>query len=169
MPLNFYMEITAKSQGDLHSEASGDKSLGNLARGEHLNEITCYALKGDIEIPRDPATGTPQGSRRHHGVTVTKPLDRASPLLAQALVTGEQLESVVLKLWWINSDGDEQHFYTITLEDARCVQILSDVMSTLDTNTAKFPPMEHVVFAYKKIAWEHVSAGTTGSDDGFAT
>ena len=46
--------------------------------------------------PRDAASGLPTGKRQHRPVTITKPIDKASPELAEALASGRALSNVTI-------------------------------------------------------------------------
>lgn len=71
----------------------------------NLNKVTMIRWAPGIEsrnvkvrgrIRPDAASGRPTGKRQHKPITVIKPIDKASPLLARAARTGRPLPEVVL-------------------------------------------------------------------------
>lgn len=87
-------------------------------------ESTAKDHKGWIEIssvsqavaPRDAASGLPTGKRQHKPVTITKQVDKSSPLLAKALADGTDLSNVTISV-----DGN-----VTVLKSARVVSIDRD-------------------------------------------
>jgi hypothetical protein len=64
-------------------------------------EATDRAHKGWLEVmsvtqasPREAASGLPTGKRQHKPVTITKPVDKATPILAESLKSGKLLTNV---------------------------------------------------------------------------
>ena len=47
----------------------------------------------ELAAPRDAASGLPTGKRQHKPITITKPVDKASPKLAEAVVKGKVFKS----------------------------------------------------------------------------
>ncbi len=157
MPMPFHMEITGKTQGLI--------SEGCCSIEGRENTILCQALEHEVYIPRDPQTGLPTGKRVHNPLTVTKVFDKASPLLYQALTQGERMTKVVLKFYRINPSGNEEHYFTIELEDAIIVSIKPWIPNALDHTKESFTHMEDVSFTYSKIRWREEIASKEGSDD----
>ncbi|NOR56491.1 MAG: type VI secretion system tube protein Hcp, partial [Sulfurovum sp.] len=62
--------------------------------------------------PYSPLSGQPSGQRVHAPYVVTKVLDKASPLLMNALVTGETLTKIEIKKYRTNYEGKLEHYYT---------------------------------------------------------
>jgi len=61
--------------------------------------------------------------------------DKSSPLLYQALCTGEHFKDVTLKWYRIASTGQEEHYFTTLLEDAILVAIRPFMPNALDKDT----------------------------------
>ncbi len=76
-----------------------------------------------IHIPRDPQSGLPSGKRIHGPLAIDKEVDKASPMLQQALCSGEHLSEVTIKHYRIDDTGVEEHYFTITLENAIIVEM----------------------------------------------
>ncbi len=110
MPLPCYLTIKGAKQGKIE---------GSCEVAGHIGEIEIQAVEHTVEIPRNPQTGQPTGQRVHGVIKLTKVLDKASPKILQALVTGEPLEEVKLAFYRFNQkSGTTEKYYTITLKDA---------------------------------------------------
>jgi len=126
--------------------------------------ILCQALNHEVYIPRDPQTGLPTGKRVHNALIVTKVFDKGSPKLYQALATGERMSDVTMKYYRINASGNEEHYFTIKLEDAIIVSIKPWIPNALDPARESFTHMEDVSFTYSKIIWTWEIDGVEAQD-----
>ncbi|MBC3766675.1 Hcp family type VI secretion system effector [Neptunicella marina] len=164
MPVPAYMTIEGATQGDISAGACSADSIGTLSKSSHEDEIMVQAFSGDIIVPKDPQSGQPSGQRVHDGFTITKIFDKSSPMLYQALSTGEQLNSVVLKWFRTAPSGEQEHYFTIEAKEATITGIRTQMPNCLDPNNNSFTHMEEVSFSYKEINWTHEVAGTSGTD-----
>ncbi|MCF6201190.1 MAG: Hcp family type VI secretion system effector [Hydrogenimonas sp.] len=161
-----FMSVYGSRQGLITEGAYSKESVGNSYQAGHEKESMIKGFTHNITIPRDPLSGQPSGQRVHAPYVVTKVLDKASPLLMNALVTGETLKKVEIKKYRTNYEGKLEHYFTTILEDAVIVDIQSDAGHTLsDSKLADVAPLEHVSFSYRKISWRHEIASTSGEDD----
>jgi len=126
--------------------------------------ILCQAFNHEVYIPRDPQTGLPTGKRVHNALIVTKVFDKGSPKLYQALATGERMSDVTMKYYRINASGNEEHYFTIKLEDAIIVSIKPWIPNALDPARESFTHMEDVSFTYSKIIWTWEIDGVEAQD-----
>lgn len=149
---SIYMSVEGTGQGLISRNASP----GNQ---EHEDEITMFGFGHSVTIPRDPQSGQPTGQRVHQPLRIFKAFDNSSPLLYQALVTGEILSKVVIKFWRTNTEGQLEHYHTIELEDAIIVDMTA--AAGADGNGTR----EVVSYTYRRITWTMESAGTSSSDD----
>ncbi len=131
----------------------------------HENEILVEAFKHDVVLPRDPQSGQPTGQRVHQPLVITKIFDKSSPLLFQALTSGERLPECELKWFRTSSTGQQEHYFTIKLEDAILVDIKSHMPNCQDPSQAHFTHLEDVSFTYRKITWTHEVSNTSSFDD----
>jgi len=121
--------------------------------------IEVVGFSHEVVSPRDAASGLPTGKRQHKPISITKPIDKATPLLFQALVTNENLSNVELRFYKPDRTGREQLYYTIELTNASIAgigqsQLVGDPM-----------PLEEVSFTYEKIVWTWTDGGITAEDD----
>ncbi|MCV5665413.1 type VI secretion system tube protein Hcp, partial [Escherichia coli] len=66
-----------------------------------------------LTVPRDPQSGQPTGQRVHRPLVVTKVQDRSSPLLFNALVSGEKLPECLIRFYRTSVQGKQEHYYSI--------------------------------------------------------
>lgn len=165
MPTPAYMSIIGEIQGNITENANSAKSIGNIWQSEHINEIIIQQFEHIVTVPRDPQSGQPTGQRVHKPLTVTKVQDRSSPLLFNALVTGEKLPKCVIRFFRTSVEGKQEHYYTITMYDALLVDIDSRMAHCQDGITASRVVEEILQFTYLKIEVCHDVCGVSGSDD----
>jgi len=164
MPIPAYMSVEGVTQGMITEGALSEESVGNLYQEGHDDSFMVQAFEHNIMIPRDSQSGQPSGTRIHQPLTVTKVYDKASPLLYQALVTGE---SLVCTIEWYrtSSEGTHEHYFTHELEGAAIVDMRATMPNCQDPNMAHFTHLEQVSFSYSTITWTHEVGGTEGTDD----
>jgi len=165
MPTPAYMSIEGVTQGNITKGAFTEDSVGNVFVEGHEDEILVQAFKHNVTIPRDPQSGQPTGQRVHQPLTITKVFDKASPLLYNALTSGERLSKCEIKWYRTSPVGKQEHYFTITLEDAVVVDMKAHMPNCQDPAMSHFTHLEDVSFAYRKIDWIHEVAGTAGADD----
>ncbi len=121
---------------------------GAFAGDGRNGKIDVIAVSHEIVSPRDAASGLPTGKRQHKPFVITKELDKSTPLLYNALVTNENLTSVVFSYF-----RGGTAFMTVKLTNAS----ISDVKQV-----GKY---EEIAFTYQKIEWTWVDGGITAMDD----
>lgn len=167
MPTPAYLSIEGEKQGKISGGALTADSIGGKAQQGHEDEIYVQAFKHIIEKPVDSQTGQPTGPRVHQPMTITKEFDKSSPLLYNALVTGETLKTCELKWYRTSREGKQEHYFTIKLTDAIVTNITAYMPNCLDDKNNKLTHLEDVSFSYRKIEWKHEKASTVGADDFF--
>ena len=164
MPTPCYMYI--ESEGNvLTQEANTLESLGEKYVEDHEDEFMVQAISHEMMIPRDPQSGQPTGRRVHYPLTVTKYLDKSSPLLAAALSGGTRLDLCRLSFYRTSPLGQQELYYTVELHDAAITSIRLMMPNALDQVTQHYGHMEEVSFSYREIIWTHEIGGTQGEDD----
>jgi type VI secretion system secreted protein Hcp len=139
------MNVEAETQGTIEG---GVVSAGNEGA------INVLGFSHSVVSPRDPASGLPTGKRQHKPVTITKPVDKSTPLLMNSLVNNENLPTVELRFFQRNGAGEMVQYYTITLTNANIATVESEI-----------PNYESVSFTYQKITWTYEDGGITAEDD----
>lgn len=165
MPTPAYLSMQGKTQGNITEGAFTADSVGNIFVEGHENEILVQEVKHVVTVPTDPQSGQPSGQRVHRPLKFTCGLNKAIPLMYNALASGEMLPTVELKWYRTSIDGKQEHFFSTLLEDATIVDINTQLPHAQDASKADYTQLIEVSLAYRKITWEHTVAGTSGSDD----
>ena len=118
------------------------------------NTINILELIHEVVSPRDAASGLPTGKRQHKPITITKRIDKSTPLLHSAQTNNENLTNVELKFYRLSASGQQQHYYTITLLNA---SVSDNSISGVNT--------ENISFTYHKIIWTFEDGNITSEDD----
>ena len=165
MPTPAYIEIEGATQGNITAGAFTADSVGNVYVEGHEDQILVQAVDHDVMVPTDPQSGQPAGQRVHKPFTFTCALNKAVPLLYNALASGEMLPKVTVHWYRTSIEGKQEKFFTTTLEDATIVDIYAILPHAQDPSNSDFTQILRVALSYRKVTWEHTVAGTSGSDD----
>jgi type VI secretion system secreted protein Hcp len=164
MPTPGYITVNGATQGNITSGAFTAASVGNIYQSGHEDSCLVEAMTCEVMIPRDPQSGQPTGQRVHQPSTFTKVFDKASPMLWQALCSGEVLQ-IAMDFYRTSMAGTQEKYFTIKWTDAVLVDGKGYMPNCLDPSMSSFTNMETWSFTYRKIEWDHDVAGTSGSDD----
>jgi type VI secretion system secreted protein Hcp len=147
-----FMHVDGGSIGTVEGEATG--------KG-HEKWITLSGYDGDATAPTATGAGGGAGAGKVQlkPIVVTKPIDKSTPKLFQALVTGTRLPTVQID--FVRPDGvaGEEVFYSVKLEQV----IVTDVHQS-DAGTSSGRPLEQVSLDFQKI--EITYGGSTASGGG---
>jgi type VI secretion system secreted protein Hcp len=156
MPLPAHLTLEGANQGQIE---------GSCVQEGREGTIMVQALNHEVSIPRDAQTGLATGKRVHHPLTILKALDRSTPLLYQALTSGEHMNFVEIKWYRIDDKGTEEHYFTTRLEDAIIVSIKPIINNCLEPASADLPHLEEISFTYRKAIWRWEPDGIESEDD----
>ncbi|MCE1897134.1 Hcp family type VI secretion system effector, partial [Enterobacter hormaechei] len=99
------------------------ESVGNIFVQGHEDEMLVQEFDHIVTVPTDPQSGQPSGQRAHKPFRFTVALNKAVPLLYNALASGEMLTTVELKWYRTSIEGKQEHFFSTKLVDATIVDI----------------------------------------------
>ena len=158
MSMPCHMTIDGQNQGTITSACCQMEGREDT--------VILYQLNHMIEQPRDKHTGRATGKRVHNPFVLLKEIDKATPLLMQALVTNELL-TVKFEFYRPNPEGDgtEEQFYMIELEGANLISFNGELPNTLGKETSAYPPLESLQLAYRKIIVTYQTDGVSAEDD----
>ncbi|EPJ0730606.1 Hcp family type VI secretion system effector [Morganella morganii] len=165
MPTPCYIAIEGKTQGNITAGAFTAESVGNIYVQGHEDEMLVQQFDHIVTVPTDPQSGQPSGQRAHRPFKFTVAMNKAVPLLYNALASGEMLPTVELKWYRTSVEGKQEHFFTTALEDATIVNIDCKMPHCQDPSKSDYTQLIEVSLAYRKISWDHTVAGTSGADD----
>lgn len=160
-----FVKIEGSTQGLISSGASTEASIGNRYKAEHQDEIMAQEISHIVTVPVDQQSGQPSGQRVHKPFSFTCSLNKAVPLLYNALTKGERLPNVEIHWFRTSTSGGSEHFFTTKLEDAIITDIELIMPNAQDANNHDKTELFKVSMNYRKVIWEHTVAGTSGSDD----
>jgi type VI secretion system secreted protein Hcp len=154
--LNAYLRLRGQKQGDIK---------GSVTQKGREGSILVYAFSHDLVVPRDPASGQASGKRMHKPVTITKDVDKSTPLLYQALIANENLPEWELQFWQTTtSTGGEQQYYTVSLANSSISSIGQRMANNKDPNVTRYEVYEEIAFTYQRITWTWKDGGLTSQD-----
>ncbi|RPJ57435.1 MAG: type VI secretion system tube protein Hcp [Acidobacteria bacterium] len=108
-----------------------------------------------------PTSGGAQAGRvQFTGISFTKPMDSASPLLLQGLTTGRTIPTVTIRYVITTGDGT-QEFSTMTLQDV--------TLTSQQVSASSELPAEAISLKFRRIQWEVCSFDATGARSGCNT
>ncbi|PXB01878.1 Hcp family type VI secretion system effector [Pectobacterium carotovorum] len=144
-----YLKINGERQGLISAGASSVDSIGNKYQSGHEDEIFIYELMNQFTRLENVSL---------HPVDIRKPIDKSTPLLAQALNDKEKLNCEFL-LYRTSSLGGHEAFFKISLKDVIINDIRYFYPHSLTDNDGQ--PQENVSFKFSSITLEHVIARTS--------
>jgi type VI secretion system secreted protein Hcp len=156
MALNAYLKLKGQKQGQIK---------GSVTQKGRQDMIMVIATQHEIASPRDAASGLPTGKRQHHPLVLTKELDKASPLLYNALVNNENITEFELQFWQPSATGVEKQHYTIQLVNASIAWINFIMPNNKHPELMRFAEYQEIGFCYQKIVWTWKDGGITAEDD----
>jgi len=157
MAMNVHVWVRGQNVG----EVRGDSTVTSMDRE---GSIEAFKFEHMVRVSVQ-ASGEATGERSHGPITITKRIDRSSPILHQALSNNEVL-AVTIRFYRPNpaGDGTTEQFYTIVLEYAHISSIKTISPSTVDESTGSLPAMEEVSFVFGGITWIYESGGIEFQD-----
>ena len=133
--------------GELQGEIQGASDVT-----DREGSILVQAVDHCVELPTD-SHGMSSGRRVHRPLIVTKEIDKASPMLYQALCTGERLVEVKLDWFRIDDTGNEELYFCVLMKNALISQVKPWMPNSMDAGKVNFRHMEDVAFIYERIRW----------------
>ena len=103
-----YLKLTGQSQGVIEGK-SVNPDFGRE------NAIECTAFRINITKPHDRNTGLSTGRRFYEPITFVKDIDKATPRIARALVTNEEITEAEFR-FFDSINGAETLVYTVTTQ-----------------------------------------------------
>jgi len=124
-----------------------------------------FEIEHHLHQPTEPTTGQPSGVRVHSPLRIVKLIDKATPGFHKALCTAQNLPEVVLDFYRIDPDSREEiKYYTITIRQARIVDIRPYMPMSFVPANESYRHMEQISFVYEEIEWRWIPDGATEMD-----
>ena len=113
-----------------------------------------FEIEHSLHQPVEPTTGQASGVRVHSPLRVVKMIDKATPGFHKALCTGQNLAEVILTFYRIDpATRSEDKYYSITLKQARIVDIRPYMPMSFVPSNESYRHMEQVSFVSEEIEW----------------
>jgi len=162
MAIPAYMTIEGQNQGEISSGALSEDSVGTATQEGHEDEIMIQAFVHNVPRGTNEQSGQITSMPAMKPMKITKFIDKASPLLHNALTSGEQL-TVTINWYRISASGEEELYYVMELESSVLVDIETILPSVGDPAMSHLAHMEVLHINPGAITWTHEAAGTEGA------
>jgi len=127
---------------------------GSSEKSDRSDTSDVFEIEHHIHQPIDPTTGQATGVRVHSPLRVVKMIDKATPGFHKALCTGQNLKEAVLDFYRIDpATRSESKYYTITLRNARIVDMRPYMPMSFLPQNESYRHMEQVSFVFEEIEW----------------
>ncbi|MDY7562943.1 Hcp family type VI secretion system effector [Pseudomonas sp. 10B1] len=160
MPMPPYLTIIGEKQKLITEGCSSLESIGNNYQLGREDQILVESFDQHFGQPQ----GAQPGHRVHGPFTITKMLDKSTPLLFEAWRTGETLSQCKFDWYRISPNGFHEHFFTMVYKDALITDIHIAMPHWRDPAFAHITQLETVTFTYRNNSSTHETCGTMGSD-----
>jgi type VI secretion system secreted protein Hcp len=142
------------------------KIQGGVTQKGREGTIAVIALSHEIDAPRDPVTGQATGKRQHRPLSITKELDRSTPILRSVLTSNELLTQCDIQFYGVSrTTGAEAQTFTIRLTNGSIGAIDMEMPNNKHADLMALETFEVVTFTYQKIEWTWIDGGITAMDD----
>jgi len=150
MASNIYLTITGEKQGLISASCSTYDSIGNKYQQNHKDEILVISSSFDISRSQNLS---------HYPFTITKYIDKSTPLLITAITNNEIIECDLV-FYRTSKNGAQEKYMTIKLTKASIINYSQINANTITENETL--PSEIITIRYDSITCNHISAGTSG-------
>ncbi|WNN46865.1 Hcp family type VI secretion system effector [Siccibacter colletis] len=144
-----HLSVTGNKQGLISSGCGTEKSIGNKWQKGHEDEIFIYEVNNTVSC---------EDNISFHPLSIRKPIDKATPLLLQALNGKESLDCS-FNFYRTSSNGGNELYFRIKLTKARVKEINYIYPNSITHN--ELQPQEVVLFSFATITMEHIIANTS--------
>jgi type VI secretion system secreted protein Hcp len=143
-------------------DVKGESTQTSLGRDK---SIECVYYEQRVITAREAGSGMATGRRQYEPLLVRKRLDKASPLIAKALVENQKIDAE-FKFFRPSptGDGTTQQFYTVKIKDGRVASMKQYVPDTIVPASSTEPPLEEIAFVFHTISWTFMDGGVTHED-----
>ncbi|MEM8811283.1 MAG: type VI secretion system tube protein TssD [Pseudomonadota bacterium] len=165
MAQNGFIKIEDTEGNILTQDASTEVSMGSGFFTDHAEEAVLYHFVQNAIVPRNPSTGA-LSQVRHEPGAFTKPVDKSSALLWDALSKKTGLKITVVLMRDATTAAGEEVAFTITYEgvklvSAQLVQPDTAAESTTGDAGSGSPLQETFEFVYDKAQWDGPDGSTS--------
>ena len=154
--LNAYLYLEGENQGQIK---------GSVTQAGWENSIMVIGYSHIISSLRDPNTCQASGRLNHLPVSITKEVDKSSPLLFKAFAEHERMKEFRLGFWQLLPSGQEQQHYTVLLEGAYIAGIHQEMLNNRYPENTQHKEREHISFTYSRVTRKWMDGAIEEFDD----
>ncbi len=151
-------------KGELYVEGPDGALEGPRENGTSL----VYEFTHEVYLPVEMETGRVQGSRRIGAFSLTKDIDKITPILYQYCCEGTKLPKVVIVLFRI-VEASEIPYFNYTLENVTVVSVKNVMPTTKVKANENVGHLEEIKFVGKSFTWNYEPTDEDGREGGSPT
>jgi len=148
--LNAYLQMRGEKVGAIK---------GNVTQKGREDSIMVIAYSHDISAPIDASSGLPGSKIKHNVLSITKEIDRSTPIIYGLLVNNEKITEFRLEFWQPSATGKEVQHFTIQLTGAHVTSIKSVMLNNKYPENMQHKEREEISFSYDTITWTWMDGG----------
>jgi len=127
-----------------------------------------YEYNHEVYLPYEMETNKVQGSRRITAFSLTKDVDKITPILYQYCCEGTKLPKVTIILYKIK-EASEIPYFNYTLEHATIVSVKNVMPTTKLKKNENVGHLEEVKLMAEKFTWNFEPSDEAGREGGSPT
>jgi type VI secretion system secreted protein Hcp len=127
-----------------------------------------YEFVHEVYLPYETETNRVQGSRRITAFSLTKDIDKITPILFQYCCQGTKLKTVTIVLYKIK-ESQEVPYFNYILENATIVSVRNFMPTTKSKENENVGHLEEVKFMAEKFSWNNEPTDKDGRKGGSPT
>jgi type VI secretion system Hcp family effector len=151
-------------KGELFIEGPDGPLEGPRENGTSL----IYEFTHEVYLPYEVETNRVQGSRRLSVFSLTKDIDKITPILYQYCCEGTKIKSVTIILYKIK-EASETPYFNYILENATIVSVKNLMPTTKIKENENVGHLEEVKFLAEKFTWNYEPTDKDGRKGGSPT
>lgn len=142
---------------------------GTQLEGPRENKSSLvFEFNHTVYLPYEKDENKIQGSRRIGAFELVKDIDRLTPQLYEMVCLGRTCQKILVTLYRIAQEsGDEEPYFTYTLENAKIVSVDNFMPSTKIEENEHLGHLEKVSLLAKKFTWTFMEGGIEYTEEAF--
>jgi type VI secretion system secreted protein Hcp len=135
------------------NDVPGESTVHNMGGEDVADAIECVGFEQLLSVGYDPRASRPTSPVAFGPVRIRKEIDKATPVLAQALTSTSPTEAMFHFFRQASTGSGTKEFYRVKLENARVARVESAVQE----REGQENPREVVDFVFSKISWTYIA------------
>ncbi len=140
------------------SPVEGDSPIKKIDQVDTSKMIHCVSFSDKVSLVYQQGAGSADSGAIYTPISTTKEVDKASPLLAQALCEQTDIDTGTFYFFEPGPEAKKRLCFKVIIERGK----VSEITRSMNKDAAM---TETVLFVFGKITWEHVLGKTAHTDD----